>query len=132
MSGAAEHHGKVWWSELMTRDVKAALHYYETVCGWTISQMPMQDPKMGTYYMGSRNDQPVAGIMDMAPLPGMEEVPPHWFTYFAVADLDAALQATKAQGGEILRPPFDIPGVGRIAIITDPTGAALGIMTPAG
>ncbi|MGI9384778.1 MAG: hypothetical protein ACR2PO_16625 [Methyloligellaceae bacterium] len=33
-------------------------------------------------------------------------------------------------GGEVLRQPFDVPGVGHIAIIKDPQGAALGIGTP--
>ncbi|SLN49378.1 27 kDa antigen Cfp30B [Pseudoruegeria aquimaris] len=131
MAGKEEAHGRIWWSELMTRDVPAALRYYETVCGWQISEMPMQDPAMGTYYMGSRGGQPVAGIMDMGPLAGMEEVPPHWFTYVAVADLDAALASTRQQGGEVLREAFEVPGVGRIGIVTDPGGAALGLITPA-
>ena len=47
------------------------------------------------------------------------------------ADVDAAVAETTALGGEIRRPPFDMPGIGRIAIVADPTGAVMGLMTPA-
>ena len=124
-----DFHGVVWWSELMTRDVPAALKYYESVCGWRFDTMPTDT---GDYYVARKGDRPMAGIMDMTGLPGVEEVPPHWFTYLAVNDLDAAISETTAQGGTIRRPPFEVPDIGRIAIIADPTGAALGLMTPAG
>jgi predicted enzyme related to lactoylglutathione lyase len=61
----------------------------------------------------------------------MENVPPHWFTYIAVDDVDAAVAATRAAGGKVMKDVFEVPDTGRIAIIADPTGAALGIMTPA-
>ena len=40
------------------------------------------------------------------------------------------MQQTRDAGGVILRDSFDVPEVGRIAIIQDPTGAAMGVMTP--
>lgn len=121
-------HGKIWWSELMTRDVDAARRYYEGLAGWTFSAMPMAED---TYHLASRDGQPIAGIMDLGKMPGMEQVPPHWFTYIAVEDVTAAVAATRSAGGKVMKDVFDVPDVGRIAIITDPTGAALGIMTPA-
>ena len=121
-------HGMVWWSELMTRDVAAACSYYEALAGWSFSAVPMGED---TYHIASRNGQPVAGIMDMSKMPGMENVPPHWFTYIAVDDVDAAVAATRAAGGRVMKDVFEVPETGRIAIIADPTGAALGIMTPA-
>jgi predicted enzyme related to lactoylglutathione lyase len=125
----SETHGKVWWTELMTRDVAAARDYYGKVCGWTWESMPM--PDAGDYWLGLRDGVPTAGMMDMAGLPGMDGVPPHWFSYFAVDDVDAAVRATKAAGGTVIREPFEVPGTGRIAILEDPTGAAMGLMTPA-
>jgi predicted enzyme related to lactoylglutathione lyase len=50
--------------------------------------------------------------------------------YIAVEDVDAAVAATRAAGGRVIKEVFEIPDTGRIAIIADPTGAALGIMTP--
>jgi predicted enzyme related to lactoylglutathione lyase len=51
-------------------------------------------------------------------------------TYIAVADVDASVGEAETAGGRIVQRPFDIEGVGRIAIIADPTGAIVGIMTP--
>jgi hypothetical protein len=120
-------HGTVWWSELMTRDVPAARAWYEAVCGWHFDAMPMQE---GTYHVAMAHGKAVAGVMDLADIPGMDEVPPHWFTYLAVDDLDAALDAARESGGEVIRAPFEVPDVGRIALVRDAGGAALGLMVP--
>ena len=122
------NHGAVWWSELMTRDVPGALAYYKTVCGWSFDKMPMQDGS--DYHIAIAHGKPIAGIMDMSAMDEHAEVPPHWFTYFAVDDVDVAMDQTRFAGGEIRRPPMHVPGVGRIAIVVDPSGAAAGIMTP--
>jgi len=132
----SQKHGQVWWTELMTGDVPGALKYYRAVCGWHFEAMQLQD---GVYHVGSRGDRPVVGIRDirgksvedMSGLLGMDEPPPHWFSYFAVDDLDRAVKETTERGGAVLRAPFDIPYVGRIAILADPTGAAIGLITPA-
>jgi hypothetical protein len=49
----------------------------------------------------------------------------------AVDDVDASCAKVQELGGRVLKPAFEVPGVGRIAIVRDPTGAALGIITPA-
>lgn len=123
----SENHGKVWWSELMTRDVAGAKAYYKQMCGWEYETMPMPE---GDYHLGMVGGAPTVGIMDMSDLPNLEGVPPHWMSYFAVDDIDAVCAATKTAGGKVLREPFDVPGTGRIAILEDPTGAAMGMMTP--
>ena len=67
-------------------------------------------------------------MMDMTGMtpPG---APPQWFEYIEVDDVDHRVALVEENGGKVLRPPFNIPNVGRIAIITDATGAALGLMT---
>ncbi len=125
----SEHHGEVWWTELMTRDVESAKAYYSKVCGWTWETMPMGED--GDYHLAMRAGKPVAGMMDMAGMDQMADVPPYWFSYFAVDDVDDAARATEAAGGKIIRAPWDVPNTGRIAILEDPTGAAMGLMTPA-
>ncbi|PYG33256.1 VOC family protein [Pelagimonas varians] len=130
MTNPTPTHGTIMWTELMTRDLPKALEYYSAVCGWEYDLMPDPDTG-GQYHIAKKDGQSVAGLMDMSAIENLSEVPPHWFTYIAVDDVDAAVEATKAAGGEIRRPPFDIPGIGRIAMIADPTGAALGLMTPA-
>ena len=63
--------------------------------------------------------------------PEFEGVPEHWMSYLHVDGIDAMVEKAKANGGTITRPPFDIPGIGRIAIIQEPGGAMIGWMTPA-
>lgn len=130
MSNPVPIHGTILWTELMTRDLPKAMAYYTEICGWEYNQMPDPDTG-GTYYVAMKDGQSVAGLMDISAMEALNDVPPHWFTYIAVDDVDAAVAATTASGGEIRRPPFDVPGIGRIAIIADPTGAAVGLMTAA-
>ncbi|KAG1715356.1 putative glyoxylase CFP32 [Nymphon striatum] len=123
----SDTHGLVWWSELMTRDPEGAKKYYSETCGWTFETMPMEE---GDYHVASAQGKMVAGVMDMTGLPGMDGIPPYWFTYIAVDDVDAAQNAVIAAGGKVLRPAFDVPHTGRIVMLEDPTGAAIGLITP--
>jgi len=127
-----EKHGRIWWNELMTRDVPAAVGHYGKLCGWTFETVPMQDAELGefVYYIAMLGGMPVAGIMDMSVMPEDEARAPYWFTYIAVDDLDAALADTVAGGGRVKRAPYEVPGTGRIAIAIDPSGAEVGYMTP--
>ena len=124
----SDKHGMVWWSELMTRDVESAKKFYGKSCGWKFSAMPMAE---GEYTVANRGDVPTAGIMDMTNMENLADVPPHWFTYFAVADINEAVRVVRADGGSVMREPFDVEGIGTIAIVADPTGAALGFIQPA-
>jgi predicted enzyme related to lactoylglutathione lyase len=125
--GAMWQHGHFYWNELMTRDPEGAKAFYGAEIGWRFDSMAM--PKGGTYWICKDGDQPVAGILDMN-LPGFEGIPNHWFAYLAVDDVDARVEKARAAGAQLLRPIFDVPGVGRIAILKDPAGAGLGWITP--
>jgi len=119
-------HGKFYWNELMTDDVEKAKAFYAATLGWSFSEMPMEEGR--TYYLAHLGDEMVGGLMDKTDLLP-PEVPPHWFPYINVDDLDARLKLLEQAGGQIIRPPFSVPGVGMIAIVTDATGAAMGWMT---
>ncbi len=67
----------------------------------------------------------------MVPNMGPPGAPPHWFDYIEVDNVDKRADAFAATGGAVLRPPFDIPNVGRIAVVKDSSGAVMGIMTSA-
>lgn len=122
-------HGEVSWNELNTRDVAKAKAYYEAVCGWKFETMDMGQ---GDYHIAKVGDQMVAGMMDVSGFPGLENTPPHWLMYIETKSVDDAVAETRAQGGTVYRDAFDIEGVGRIAIVADPSGAALGLMTSSG
>ena len=120
-------HGTFYWNELITRDVESARDFYCGTLGWTYDEFPMS--RGGTYFVFKEQDKPVGGMFEMNE-PHFEGVPPHWFCYVAVDDVDARVEAAEKAGGMLLRDIFDVPSVGRIAILQDPTGAAIGLMTP--
>jgi predicted enzyme related to lactoylglutathione lyase len=120
-------HGHFHWNELMTRDVEKAKKFYADTLGWSFDGMPMPD---GTYWIATADGEPVAGIFDIsgAEFQGVGE---SWMAYIAVDDVDARVRKAVQAGAKVMKEPFDVPGVGRIAILTEPGGAGVGWMTPA-
>jgi len=59
--------------------------------------------------------------------PDFEGIPSHWVTYVAVEDADASTARAKSLGATILNGPMDVPGVGRLTFLTDPTGANIAL-----
>ena len=55
---------------------------------------------------------------------------PGWLGYLDVADVDAAVSAMVADGASVHMPPTNMPGVGRLAMVADPTGAPFYLMKP--
>lgn len=47
-------------------------------------------------------------------------IPPQWQTHIAVSEIDKTVAATELADGKVIRPAFDVPGVGRIAMLQDP------------
>ena len=84
----------------------------------------------GAYWIAKTGDRPVGGMFLMQG-PEFGDIPDHWFAHIAVDDVDARVSRVQAAGGAVLRAPFDVPGVGRIAVVKDATGAAVGWITPA-
>lgn len=119
-------HGHFHWNELVTRDVAKAKQFYGSTIGWTFDAMPTPD---GTYWVAKMGDAFVGGLFPISG-PQWEGVPEHWMSYLAVDDVDARVKKAVAAGARLMRPAFDIPGVGRIAILTEPGGAGVGWITP--
>ena len=120
-------HGLFHWNELLTGDVEKCKAFFGQVCGWSFEDMPMPD---GTYTIAKAGENMVGGIMDKTKT-SMPDMPNHWAAYIAVDDVDAAVAKAAGAGGTVLQPCCDVEGVGRIAIVADPSGASIGIMTPA-
>ena len=51
-------------------------------------------------------------------------------TYLSVPDIDLAETATASAGGEVMRPATEVPGVGKLSVVTDSTGALIGLIEP--
>jgi len=129
-------HGDVWWTELNTHYPEKAVKFYSKVLGLEARTTAMGDmsrpPKAGepSYTMFLKGGQPHLGCFTMDG-DAFKGVPDHWFTYFAVDDADKSAKAVTAAGGAIVRPPFDVPGVGRIVIVKDANGGVFGLGKPA-
>lgn len=117
-------HGAFSWSELMSTDPKAATEFYGNLLGWTFESMDVPD---GSYQVIKAGDTSIGGIMGMPP--GNGGMPSMWGCYVTVADVDATAKRCTELGGKVLVGPQDIPEVGRFAVILDPQGAALNLIT---
>lgn len=121
---AFKTHGAFSWNELMTTDPEAALRFYGTLFGWETQAMPMPE---GTYHVVKTGEDAVGGVMAMPK--GAPPMPPHWGCYVTVDDVDATARKATELGGKLLHGPEDIPQVGRFAVLQDPQGAVVSVIT---
>jgi uncharacterized protein len=121
----ANEPGTPTWNECVTPDVKTAAAFYAAVLGMGSEEMDMGEA--GTYtVLTNVEGRQIAGAMDLSIAP--PGTPAHWNVYFAVQDVDAAVDKAESLGGKPAVPAMDVPGVGRMAMVTDPQGAAFWLM----
>jgi len=121
--GVRDEPGSVGWIELATKDTGKAGDFYMRLFGWTGQTM-----NTGMDYTVFHASGAMVGGM-YAIKPEMEGMPPGWMPYFVAADVDASVERTKELGGTLLHGPFEVPGVGRMALIQDPQGAMFYLIT---
>jgi len=109
--------GKFVWFELVTGEPKKAQAFYAEVLGWRTQAFPMGTDAYEMIYAG---DTMLGGYAT----PSRDE-PSQWMSYVSVDDVDAATKVASTNGGRIVKPPSDIPTVGRMARIADPQGAEI-------
>ena len=116
-----------WWHELNCRDVMAAISFYGRTLGWRFDEIPL--PGGDVYRIARQDGRAVCGIFEIDPaLHG--DVPDHWMTYMATADIAAALRTACLAGGAVVREPFMVPGIGLLALVADAGGAFIGLFEP--
>lgn len=123
--------GRPIWYELMTPDPGAVADFYRATLGWEIPAEGMAMPNGSNYRMIGRADGGNAGGA-LALTEGMLAggARPGWLPYFHVPDVDAAAARATAQGAQTHMPPWTSEGVGRMAMLADPQGAAFYLMDP--
>jgi predicted enzyme related to lactoylglutathione lyase len=112
------------WDELHTTDVEGAKAFYGEVIGWSSSDRDMGEGV--TYTMFESGGEQRAGCMTIM----QPDMPPNWLTYIGTDDVDATCTRAEELGAQKLMGPMDIPGVGRSAVLTDPTGAVFALFSP--
>jgi uncharacterized protein len=121
-------HGALTWTELITPDPAAVIPFYSEVFGWTAQTAPMPAGEYTVFHVAGGNENGIAGAVP-PPMPGM---PAFWGVYFNVDDAAATVAKARALGAQVLMEPTPMPGVGTLATLVDPQGAAFSVMTPEG
>ena len=116
--------GEASWHELMTTDAEAAMKFYQEAFGWQPTDAMDMGP-LGKYQMFNRPHGMIGGMMNKPP--EMANVPPNWQIYFRVPDINAAVERIKANGGQILNGPMEVPGGDWVVNAMDPQGAAFSL-----
>jgi uncharacterized protein len=116
--------GAPCWADLWTSDVEGSGKFYGELFGWE-AQEPSAE--FGGYFMFTRNGVPVAGGMgDMGDMRANNA----WKVYLATDDIAKSIEAAETGGAQIEAPAMAVADLGVQAVLTDPTGAALGAWQP--
>ena len=117
--------GTFCWVELATTDGEAAKKFYTQLFGWDFNDNPM-GPGM-IYTMLKLNGKDVGALYSMPEEMTSNGIPPNWLSYVSVDSADESAAKAKSLGATLLKEPFDVSTVGRMAVIQDPTGAVFAI-----
>jgi predicted enzyme related to lactoylglutathione lyase len=117
------------WYELMTPDHAAAKSFYDKVVGWNIASDSVA-PGMEYRMIGRSDGGNAGGVLTLTDEMQDGGARPIWIGYLHANDVDARVEAIKADGGTVMMEPWDQPGVGRLAMVTDPSGAVFYLMDP--
>jgi predicted enzyme related to lactoylglutathione lyase len=112
--------GFLCWTELIAANPSTAESFYTQLFDWDSRRH-----RFGEYVEFLRGDEVVAGMLRTPP--GRWQSGSHWLPYFAVIDVDDAIQVARRHFGSILGRPMDIPMIGRSAVLRDPHGAMFGV-----
>jgi predicted enzyme related to lactoylglutathione lyase len=124
MKEDALKHGAFGWMEIMTTDVEGARSFYSKLFGWETEDASIEGMN---YWVITMDGDSKGGIMSMPP--EMAGMPPMWGIYVTVDDVDATAKKVGELGGKIIRPPSDIPNVGRFCVLSDPQGGIISAIT---
>jgi uncharacterized protein len=108
------------WVDTSQPDPEAAVAFYGGLFGWDFEDMMPPDSD-GRYFVARLHGGDVAAVGSQP-----EEAPPAalWNTYVWVESADDAAAKVRDAGGHVVMEPFDVLNAGRMAVLTDPEGAA--------
>jgi len=119
---------KFIWNELVSSDQKASGDFFSELLGW--ERQEIDTGEQGIYTLFKEDGQDVAGMMNPASEYSRSR-PPFWSGYIQVDGIDALAARAEELGGTLIVPPEDIPNIGRVCMISDPSGAPVCLMAPA-
>ncbi len=117
--------GTFCWPQLVTGDTEVASRFYQTLFNWKSDTLDSGGTGY-TYFISG--EEVAAGMMSLPEDAKNQGAPSHWLLYLSVEDCDRTVATAEELGGRICVPPIDLQGVGRGAVVTDPAGAAFGVV----
>jgi hypothetical protein len=117
----AAHVGRFVWHDLVTRDAAACREFYGALLGWSFEETTREGRP---YLLAQSGGGFAGGIVQRAEAQARPAV---WLSYLSVPDLDQAVARVTSAGGKVLLPPRAVGAYGRVAVVTDPQGAPLGL-----
>ncbi|HMS65610.1 MAG TPA: VOC family protein [Ignavibacteria bacterium] len=117
------NYGQVVWRDLVTPDPKLAADFYKKVFGWTSIQVGTEDQQ---YWIFKNNGKPVGGMFLMSDK--KKDVGGEWIQYYSVNSVEDIANKCKTDGGTIAIKPFEMPGRGNVALISDPQKALFAVI----
>jgi predicted enzyme related to lactoylglutathione lyase len=112
------------WVQLLSQDARKACAFYESVAGYQIVEN-LESPRPNDFVLASEG-YARAAILTIPD--SKSEVRPNWLPFVRVTNVSDSLAKVKDLGGRILISPKPELLGGRLAVIADPTGAAIGIL----
>jgi uncharacterized protein len=108
------------WVDTSQPDPEAAVDFYRGLFGWEFEDV-MPPESEGKYFIARLRGGDVAAVGSIP-----EAAPPvaMWNTYIWVDSADDTASKVRAAGGAVVMEPFDVMDAGRMAVLTDPEGAA--------
>jgi predicted enzyme related to lactoylglutathione lyase len=119
-SGLVREPGTLSWFGLNTMDVEGARAFYAQVFGWTAAVPPAGGAAAHLTFVG--------GVAQFGGITRSSEGAVGWTLHFGVDDVDSAAVRAVALGGTVVSEPTEVPGVGRVAVLKDPTGVTFALV----
>ena len=124
--------GKIIWHDLLTNDPAASQAFYGELFGWEFDNIGIASGlnSDSAYTLIRHNGRLIGGMIDTLAVNGRVDIS-QWVVSMSVSDIDAAVAAVTAEGGDVITPPTDLQRRGRIAVVRDKEGALLAMLQTA-
>jgi uncharacterized protein len=116
--------GTFCWAALGTSDADDAGRFYSELFGWTALTQVIHGVSSATFV---QDGLPICAVFAMGDDLRKAGFPPNWVPYLSVASADESAAQIAAARGQMIEPPFDVPGAGRMAPFADPSDAKAAI-----
>jgi predicted enzyme related to lactoylglutathione lyase len=117
-------HGTVCWNELVTKDLDKAKAFYSKLAGWTHRETRFGDL---CYTIFEKDGDDACGAMSLSDAANDKSVS-NWIVYFTVDNCEESTRLCQELGGTVGQAPFEVEGLGRCALLSDPSGGTFGIL----